>query len=244
VCSSDLVLDLLDQLIHCVIRGEIPHYFLPDNNLFDGKDISRRDRKELAEKLMDLRINPLKALLQYNDDQQFDYVCTKLPLRMYLQPLLTSGAKMSKKELMICLESCLTMRLKLYLLWNERNCSTRGDWHQCILDTCHDLWQCSTVPDRGSYHSFVSHKIEDAISDLAIAGYSVEGCHAWIQSCLEWASLESSSISKETLREQYSIYAHKIGKHENYSQTNDPVGQWKMFSHALNFFLAYQKAIS
>ena len=60
---------LLDQLLYCLTRHNIPHYFLPNNNLIDH--IPKETVATLVQKVSCIRKDPLKYLVKFKQNYKF-----------------------------------------------------------------------------------------------------------------------------------------------------------------------------
>lgn len=81
------ILYFLDVLIECVRKGNIPSFFIPENNLIDY--FTEEELIILEEELTEIRSKPLDQLLAFFDNKYLEDIGVKLDYRAIFSPVIS-----------------------------------------------------------------------------------------------------------------------------------------------------------
>lgn len=112
VAIGHLFLALLDEVLHSLIRHDIPNYFIPENNLLEH--IHSDFIQDFVRKVAAIRKDPLRYLFQFNERYRFNF-SPVVPLQVLFEPVLTLSSDATLEESCQAQTQSLTLFLAAYL---------------------------------------------------------------------------------------------------------------------------------
>lgn len=83
---GNCVLFMLDSILECLRKKNVPTYFLPENNLIDH--LSETELQAAIVEVQTLRLDPITPILDFTDDRVFGYHSVIATFREMMKPLL------------------------------------------------------------------------------------------------------------------------------------------------------------